>query len=118
VQGNPQRIEQVVVNLLINSCQALPSPDHGIQIATSADHAEGVVRLTVQDEGVGIPPEFLNRLTDPFFTTKRESGGTGLGLSISAGIVQEHGGSLSFDSPPGCGATATLTIPTIPKEHP
>jgi len=75
------------------------------------------VRLTIRDEGVGIPPESLNRLTDPFFTTKREIGGTGLGLSISAGIVQEHGGSLSFDSPPGCGTTATLTLPLTKEEN-
>jgi polar amino acid transport system substrate-binding protein len=114
--GNPQRIEQVVVNLLINACQALPSPEHGVFITTSAAPEAGVVRLTIRDEGVGIPPEFMNRLTDPFFTTKRESGGTGLGLSISAGIVQEHGGSLSFDSPPGCGTTATLTL-GIKKEE-
>jgi polar amino acid transport system substrate-binding protein len=118
VCGNPQRIEQVIVNLLINACQALPSPEHGIFIATTYDPEEGVVRLTVRDEGVGIPPEFMNRLTDPFFTTKRESGGTGLGLSISAGIVQEHGGNLSFDSPPGCGTTATLTLAIRKEEMP
>jgi polar amino acid transport system substrate-binding protein len=117
VCGNPQRIEQVVVNLLINACQALPSPDQGIFIKTAADLEAGVVRLTIRDEGVGIPPEFMNRLTDPFFTTKRESGGTGLGLSISAGIVQEHGGSLSFDSPPGRGTTATLTLGIRKEEN-
>jgi polar amino acid transport system substrate-binding protein len=110
VLGNALRIEQVIVNLLINACQALPSHEHGIFLATSYNEAAGQVRLTIRDEGTGIPPEFMNRLTDPFFTTKRESGGTGLGLSISAGIVQEHGGSLSFDSPPGCGTTATLTL--------
>jgi len=116
VSGNALRIEQVIVNLLINACQALPSAERGIYLATSFDKAAGLVQLTIRDEGVGIPPESLNRLTDPFFTTKRESGGTGLGLSISAGIVQEHGGSLRFDSPPGCGTTATLTLP-IPKEE-
>lgn len=116
LSGNARRIEQVVVNLLINACQALPSPEHGIFVATSYDAVLGEVRLAIRDEGVGIPPEFMNRLTDPFFTTKRESGGTGLGLSISAGIVKEHGGSLGFDSPPGCGTTATLTLPIITQE--
>jgi len=110
VSGNGLRIEQVIVNLLINACQALPSPERGIYLKTSFDQAAGLVRLAVRDEGTGIAPEFMNRLTDPFFTTRREIGGTGLGLSISAGIVQEHGGSLSFDSPPGCGTTATLTL--------
>ena len=117
VEGNALRIEQVIVNLLINACQALPSCERGIHLATSLDRARGVVRLTIRDEGVGIPPESLNRLTDPFFTTKRESGGTGLGLSISAGIVQEHGGSLSFDSPPGRGTTATLTLSLTEEEN-
>ena len=117
VEGNALRIEQVIVNLLINACQALPSPERGIYLATNLDRARGVVRLTIRDEGIGIPPESLNRLTDPFFTTKRESGGTGLGLSISAGIVQEHGGSLSFDSPPGRGTTATLTLSLTEEEN-
>jgi polar amino acid transport system substrate-binding protein len=112
VSGNALRIEQVIVNLLINACQSLPSRDCGIFLGTGFEPATGLVRLTVRDEGIGIPPESLSRLTDPFFTTKRESGGTGLGLSISAGIVQEHGGNLSFDSPPGCGTTATLTLST------
>jgi len=115
VVGSPQRIEQVVVNLLINACQALPSPERAITIATGANADDGVVTLRIHDQGVGIPPEFLNRLTDPFFTTKRESGGTGLGLSISAGIVKEHGGSLDFESPAGEGTTATLTLPTRPE---
>jgi polar amino acid transport system substrate-binding protein len=113
VNGNARRIEQVIVNLLINACQALPSPEHAILVTTSFHPESESVRLTIKDEGVGIPPEFMNRLTDPFFTTKRESGGTGLGLSISAGIVKEHGGALSFESPPGCGTTATLTLSRI-----
>jgi polar amino acid transport system substrate-binding protein len=117
VSGNALRVEQVIVNLLINACQALPAAERGIYLTTSFHPDEGVVRLTIRDEGVGIPPESLNRLTDPFFTTKRESGGTGLGLSISAGIVQEHGGSLSFDSPAGCGTTATLTLPLTKEEN-
>jgi polar amino acid transport system substrate-binding protein len=118
VSGNALRIEQVVVNLLINACQALPSVDRGIFLATGFDAEAGEVRLTIRDEGVGIPPESLSRLTDPFFTTRRESGGTGLGLSISAGIVQEHGGSLKFDSPPTQGTTATLTLPLFHEENP
>jgi polar amino acid transport system substrate-binding protein len=116
VSGNALRIEQVIVNLLINACQALPSTHCGIFLATSYDPNAGLVRVTVRDEGIGIPPESLGRLTDPFFTTKRESGGTGLGLSISAGIVQEHGGSLSFDSPPGGGTTATLTLSILKED--
>ncbi len=116
VRGNPLRIEQVVVNLLINACQALPGTDRAIALATAHDPATGTVVLTIRDEGVGIPPEHLSRLTDPFFTTKRESGGTGLGLSISAGIVQEHGGNLTFDSIPGRGTTVTLSLAGIQED--
>jgi polar amino acid transport system substrate-binding protein len=74
------------------------------------------VGVSVRDEGCGIAPEHLDRLTDPFFTTKRETGGTGLGLSVSAGIVKEHGGSLHFSSPPGHGTTVTVLLPIAAEE--
>jgi len=111
VRGNAQRIEQVVVNLLLNACQALPDATRGVRVVTQDAPGPGQVVLRVVDEGVGIPPEHLPRLTDPFFTTKRETGGTGLGLSVSAGIVKEHGGRLEFDSQVGRGTIATLTLP-------
>jgi signal transduction histidine kinase len=115
--GNSQRIEQVVVNLVLNACQALPDRDHGIRISTRLAAEPRRLELRVQDEGTGIAPEPLSRLTDPFFTTKRESGGTGLGLSVSAGIVKEHGGSIAFESAPGRGTTVTLAFP-VAKEEP
>ena len=67
--------------------------------------------LKLTDEGLGIAPEHIPHLTDPFFTTRRENGGTGLGLSVSATIVKEHNGSLEFESTPGAGTTVTLTFP-------
>jgi polar amino acid transport system substrate-binding protein len=111
VLGSEPRMEQVVVNLLLNACQALPDPGRAIRVAAFHDRQAGAVVLTVEDQGVGIAPEDLPRLTDPFFTTKRGSGGTGLGLSVSAGIVKEHGGSLTFASEPGRGTTARLALP-------
>ncbi len=111
VRGNAQRIEQVLVNLVLNACEALPAPERSVAVATGADPARGTVWVRVADEGVGVAPEHLPRLTDPFFTTKRESGGTGLGLSVSAGIVKEHGGILSFESRVGAGTAVTLTLP-------
>jgi polar amino acid transport system substrate-binding protein len=111
ILGNAQRIEQVVVNLILNACQALPDTGRGIKLTTSYDQTAGSVVLTLVDEGLGITPEHIPRLTDPFFTTKRESGGTGLGLSVSATIVKEHNGSLTFESAPGSGTTVTLTLP-------
>ncbi|HEY6837925.1 MAG TPA: ATP-binding protein, partial [Geobacteraceae bacterium] len=116
VWANAQRIEQVVVNLVLNACQALPDADHGITVTTRHDRARRCVLLEVRDEGVGIAPEDIPRLTDPFFTTKRESGGTWLGLSVSAGIMKEHGGSLDFQSTPGEGTTVIMTLPVKTEE--
>lgn len=111
VRGNTQRLEQVVINLVLNACQALEARDQGIRLSTRHDAAARRVILEVADQGRGIPAEALNRLTDPFFTTRRECGGTGLGLSVSAGIVHEHGGELAFVSRPGQGTTVTLSLP-------
>jgi polar amino acid transport system substrate-binding protein len=116
VRGNAQRIEQVVVNLVLNACQALPEPSRAVRVSTRRAPDGAGVQLLVEDEGVGIPEEHLPRLTDPFFTTKRDSGGTGLGLSVSAGIVKEHGGTLEFRSRPGAGTAVVLTFPALPPE--
>lgn len=116
IRGNSQRIEQVLVNLLLNACQALTDTNRGIFLHTFIDETNGMVGVSVRDEGCGIAPEHLDRLTDPFFTTKRESGGTGLGLSVSTGIVKEHGGSLLFSSPPGQGTTVTLLLPIVQEQ--
>jgi signal transduction histidine kinase len=112
-RGNVQRIEQVVVNLILNACQALPDPEQGVRLSTSFDAGRGELLFSVHDEGVGIPREHLSHLTDPFFTTKREIGGTGLGLSVSAGIVKDHQGRLEFRSEPGAGTTVTMALPVL-----
>lgn len=117
VVGNAQRIEQVVVNLIMNACQALPDPDRAITISTHFDPQANVVVLFVKDEGTGILQEHLPHLTDPFFTTKRENGGTGLGLSISATIIKDHGGELTFDSTPGKGTTVKCTLPVALEDQ-
>jgi signal transduction histidine kinase len=112
ILGNPQRLTQVAVNLIVNACQALDSPEKGIGVRTQHDKLTGHVVFTVTDEGTGILPEHLPRLTGPFFTTKRESGGTGIGLSVSLSIIREHGGDLKFESDPGRKTTAMVILPT------
>ncbi len=109
--GNAQRIEQVVINLIMNACQALPDEKSGITVSTAYDPAREAVVLKVKDEGVGISQENLKRIFDPFFTTKRESGGTGLGLSISYRIVGDHGGAMEFISETGQGTEVIVTLP-------
>lgn len=111
VSGSSQQLGQVVINLLMNACQALPDRTHGIRLATGFDPATAMVTIVVADEGCGITEEDGLRIMDPFFTTKLDSGGTGLGLSICRTIVNEHGGHLSFVSVPGKGSTFTVKIP-------
>ncbi len=113
--ANGQRIEQVIVNLVLNACQALPDMDKAVLLNTGFDHKQQQVVVTVRDEGVGIAEEHLQYLFDPFFTTKRDTGGTGLGLSVSAGIVKEHGGTLRFESTPETGTTAILSLPVTQR---
>ena len=116
IWGNSQRIEQVIINLVLNACQALPERSRAIAVTVRHDETAGQVVLAVCDEGTGIAPEHLPHLTDPFYTTKRETGGTGLGLSVSAGILKEYGGTLAFVSTPGQGTTATIAFPVASQE--
>jgi polar amino acid transport system substrate-binding protein len=111
IRGNAQRIEQVVVNLVLNACQALPERGRGITLTTRYESNTQMAALEVADEGIGVSPEQLRYITDPFYTTKREQGGTGLGLSVSSAIVKEHGGLLTFRSAEGEGTTVTVSIP-------
>jgi polar amino acid transport system substrate-binding protein len=111
ISANRQRIEQVLINLIQNACQALPDRDKGISISTRYCPEKYAVVIVVKDEGTGIEEHDLTRLGNPFFTTKRGHGGTGLGLWISFNIVREHGGTLEFHSVPGKGTRAELTLP-------
>jgi signal transduction histidine kinase len=110
VLANRQRIEQVLINLIQNACQALPSRDKRLTVSTSYDAEKEAVIIVVEDEGAGIPEENLKHLGDPFFTTKRHFGGTGLGLWVSFNIVREHRGLLQYFSTPGVGTRAVLTL--------
>ena len=111
IDGNAQRIEQVVINLILNACQALASREKSVFVRTFYDPSSETLGLEVIDQGCGVDNDSLNRLMDPFFTTKREQGGTGLGLSVSSGIVQAHNGQLHFASELGSGTRVTLLLP-------
>lgn len=110
VRGRRQRLEQVLINLLHNACLALQSPEQAIALHVSRA-PDGGVLLAVEDQGEGIAPEDLPRVTDPFYSTRRERGGTGLGLSLSLSIAREHGGSLDVASTPGVGTVVTVSLP-------
>ncbi len=103
----------------MNACQALTDTAQGVFVVTGFDPAQNAIFLEVRDEGIGIPPENLTTITDPFFTTKRKTGGTGLGLSVSARIVKDHGGRLEFSSTQGQGTTVRAFFPgeRVAKHH-
>jgi hypothetical protein len=111
VRGNYHQLEQVVINLVTNACQALPSRDRRVTVDTRSEDGGASVTLVVADEGVGIPAANIPRVVDPFFTTKRQAGGSGLGLAVSSRIVQNHGGTMSFTSQVGRGTNATVRLP-------
>jgi PAS domain S-box-containing protein len=111
LSANFQRLEQVFINLIQNACQALPDSKRGIFVSTYWDEAMSNIVVNVKDEGVGIASEILAQITDPFFTTKHDSGGVGLGLSISSRIIEEHGGRMTFVSETGKGTTAEVILP-------
>jgi len=111
ITGAFQKIEQVVINLITNACQALTDKSQAVIVATSYNAEAGRVVIEVRDQGTGISPENLKQIMNPFFTTKRDTGGTGLGLSISYNIVKDHGGELTIESDLGCGTVVTVTLP-------
>lgn len=113
VRGSLQRLEQVVVNLIQNACQALPDRNKGIVVTTSYVREDNEVVVCIADEGTGIRPEHMDHILDPFFTTKADVGGTGLGLSVCAGIVKEHNGRLEFESRFGAGTKVYLRLPAV-----
>jgi PAS domain S-box-containing protein len=110
VRAHFQRLEQVSVNLIQNACQALTDPEQQVRVSTRFDPEAGTVRLVVADEGRGMSVEHLERIKDPFFTTKQDIGGVGLGVSISESIVAEYGGQLEYSSEPGVGTVATVSL--------
>lgn len=110
VRGRRHRLEQMLVNLLHNACLALQSPEQAITLRATRTPDRGIL-LAVEDQGVGIAEQDLPRVTDPFYSTRRERGGTGLGLSLSLSIAREHEGTLHVSSIPGQGTVVTVTLP-------
>lgn len=108
ISGNANLLQQVVMNLILNAYQAVPTGGE-IRIVIRREASEAVVR--VSDTGCGIPPSHLGRVFDPFFTTQPAGKGTGLGLSICHTIVKQHGGVIEVDSAEGQGCTFTVRLP-------
>jgi len=104
--GDREQLKQAFLNLVLNALQAMPA---GGTLAIGTETADGQLRIRFADSGQGIPPENLERIFNPFFTTRQE--GTGLGLAITHRIVQGHGGHIEVKSRPGEGTTFTVVLP-------
>jgi two-component system NtrC family sensor kinase len=127
IEGDMNQLQQVLLNLSLNACEAMPSGGT-LTIRTWAEENRVVVQLA--DTGCGIKPEHFERIFEPFFTTKPVGKGTGLGLSVSYGILQRHGGAIELESEEGKGTTFILLLPalgrepihetpqSVPREHP
>jgi PAS domain S-box-containing protein len=119
VRGSFNQIEQVFINLLSNARHALnqkyPSPHEDKTLLIRTDQVEGdgqnYVRIEFLDKGIGIPEESMDKVLNPFFTTKEQGQGTGLGLSISFNIIQEHKGTIRFESKEGEYTKVTVDLP-------
>jgi two-component system, NtrC family, sensor kinase len=104
--GLRDQLVQVFLNLILN---AIDATDRGGKVELAISHADGVVEVRVHDDGCGIAPDQAGRLFSPYFTTKKH--GTGLGLFVTRRLVNDHGGSVSFDSAPGEGTTFRVRLP-------
>ncbi len=113
---NPLGIEQVVVNLIHNACEA--GSGGGVWVRVSTLRSERGVQICVSDNGRGLAREEIEKIFDPFFTTRRQEGGTGLGLSVAHGIVVQHGGTIWVESEPGRGCRITVELPLTPGTPP
>ncbi len=112
----PAKINQVVLNLIVNAIDAC-RPGGRVVVLTRPADADDFVEICVEDDGTGIEPGVIERIFDPFFTTKPVGKGTGLGLSISYGIAQAHGGRIDVDSAPGRGSRFVVRLPWRAQTH-
>jgi two-component system, NtrC family, sensor kinase len=117
ITGNQHQIEQVLINLILNAMQSLPGGRGEVLLTTRLDRAASEVVIEVEDDGVGIGAETMERLFEPFFSTKLDRGGSGLGLYISQYIVAEHGGRLQLTSTLGKGTCARVILPVSNAPH-
>ena len=108
VEGDAHQIEQVMLNLAMNACEAMPN---GGTLLISSLAADGKALVKFTDTGCGIKEEHLDQIFEPFFSTKPVGKGTGLGLSVSYGIIEEHGGAIEVESQEGKGSTFTVVLP-------
>jgi signal transduction histidine kinase len=119
VHGDPDRLRGALTNVVSNAIQY---NREGGSVVVSAAADNRLATLTIADTGIGIAPDDLDRIFEPFFRAdqarSRDAGGAGLGLSVAARIVDQHGGRIDCSSRPGAGSTMTILLPTVPGGQP
>ena len=115
--GNLQSIEQIILNILINAIQAIDHQKGIIRIRSGFQKKNGRILVAISDNGCGVSAAIADKLFLPFVSDKQEVGGTGLGLSVTYGLVQAHGGDISFETRQGKGTTFTISLPTLLKRE-
>jgi signal transduction histidine kinase len=111
VQADPVQLKEAIVNLLVNASESIEESGRIVirEERTNASPQGAALTIHISDDGPGIPDEIQQQIFHPFFSTKSE--GTGLGLSITKRIVEEHGGSIAFESSPAQGTSFAITLP-------
>jgi two-component system NtrC family sensor kinase len=109
LRGDAGQVEQLLLAIIMNAIEAMPR-EGNLQITTGPE-GENAIFIRVEDDGIGIPPDILPHLFEPFITTKEEGKGVGLGLAISRAIVDRHGGTIDVKSDVGSGTTFSIVLP-------
>lgn len=117
ISADENQLQQVILNILVNAEQAIISRRRMGIIRINTEIIDKKVRISIADNGPGIPDEIRDRIFDPFFTTKAVGVGTGLGLSVCHGIITKHGGTITAESVEGFGATFIIEIPVASMEE-
>lgn len=115
INADVRKLRQILMNLVLNAMQASP-PGEVVTIHVGEKCVDGYLRLQVVDHGAGMTAETLERIRKPYFTTRE--GGTGLGVAVARGLVEQHGGRISYESAPGKGTTVTIDLPRCALSSP
>lgn len=108
IEADQSQITQVIMNIVVNAIQAMPT---GGTLTLRTEYNNDIIRVIINDTGIGMSEEVKKQIFIPFFTTKEVGKGTGLGLSVALGIIESHGGTIKFESEEGKGSTFYIDIP-------
>jgi len=115
--ADPGQLQQVFLNIMLNARTEMRAAHGGGKLSVKTQALDGIIQISLKDDGPGIPQKNLNRIFDPFFTTRKTGEGTGLGLSICQGIINSHNGKIYAKSTPRKGATFIIELPVVARQR-